>query len=123
MAMGKEIGEFSFKVTSVSYAADGSTVSANLDGTATGFGTVLGSLIFKVTAPGTKCGTCSYRGAGYLDDGSEVAGTAEGVWHASGKHRWRIRGINLLSSGQLVTSDGELDLASRSYKGKLFDGD
>ncbi len=119
--MAKELGEFTLKATSVSYAADGTSISVDYDGTATGFGTVLGSLIFQVQ-PGSKKGPCSWRGQGFLDNGDQLAATGEGVWEECGKHRWRVRSIVTISDGQVFSTDGEFDLASRSYNGKLLAG-
>jgi hypothetical protein len=121
MAMGKQIGEFSFKSTSLTYSAAG--VQGNFEGTVKGeglTGPVLGTLI-TVGAPGAKSGTCSWVGTAYLDNGEEVHGQAEGTWESLGSHKWRVRGINLLSDGRSIASDGEIHLATRSYSGKLYD--
>lgn len=99
MAMGKEIGEFSCKVVSVTYADEGLGTSINFDGTASGFGTVLGPTVFSASGPGATSGTCSYTGEGFLDDGSVIGGKGQVVWQTSGKHQWRIRSIVLLSNG------------------------
>ena len=122
MSLGKELGDFKFKITSVSQSEDWSSISADCDGTGTGFGTVLGTIHFKGAA-GEKQGMCSWRGQGFLDDGNEVTATGEGVWQSSGKHRWRIRSIHLISNGEVIATDGELDLASRSFEGKIYDAD
>ena len=50
MALGKEIGSFSLNITSTGFSDDG-TAWVNCDGTADGFGTVLGTLKF---AGGTR---------------------------------------------------------------------
>ena len=46
---------------------------------------------------------------------------AEGTWEECGKHQWRIRAVNKTSDGQTFAADGVLDLAGRSYKGKLLE--
>ena len=120
MALGKETGDFSLKLTSSSYAEDGSSVQLDYDGTATGFGTVLGSLHGR-GEPGAKKGTCSWRGQGFLDNGDQVAAMGEGTWEEVGKHQWRIRSIIQTSDGQTFATDGTVDLASRSYNGKLLE--
>lgn len=120
MALGKEIGEFSFKQTSVTYAQDGGSVSVNFDGTATGFGTVLGTLIVR-GEPGAKQGTCSWRGQAFLDNGSNRVGFGEGTWKEAGKHQWRIQLIVETSDGQIFASDGRVELATRSYSGKIIE--
>ena len=119
MAVGKQMGEFSFKATSVTYEETSTRV--NLHGSATGFGTVQGTLTFTASAPDATSGKCNWRGVGYLDDGKTIAGSAEGTWETVGKHKWRIRGINYLTDGRTFVSDGEADLATQSYKGKLYE--
>ena len=122
MALGKEIGDFSFNLTSTSYAEDGDGVQLNYEGTATGFGTVLGSLYGR-GEPGAKQGTCSWRAQAFLDSGDQVVGSGEGTWEEIGKHRWRVRILNQTSDGQIFAADGAVDLASRSFAGKLIEWD
>jgi hypothetical protein len=120
MALGKETGEFSFKQTSVTYAQDGTSVSINFDGTATRFGTVLGTLIAR-GEPGAKQGTCSWRSQAFLENGDSLVGMGEGTWQESGKHQWRTRLIIQTSDGQIFASEGKLDLATRSLSGKIIE--
>jgi hypothetical protein len=117
MALGKEIGSFSFKLTSVSYAGPEGSAQLNVDGKADRYGTVLGTLVLS-GAPGAKNGSASWRGEGFLENGEVVAGTGEGSWQEIGKHKWRTRMIIRVSDGEIFASDGQLDLASRSYTGK-----
>ena len=118
MALGKEIGEWSTKVTSSSFSDDGATV--NIDGTATHFGTILGSLTFK-GEPGARGGALSYRGNAFLENGEEVGAVGEGAYEALGNHKWRTRLVITVSDGQIFASDGILDLATRSASGKNLD--
>ncbi len=58
MASGKRIGEFSFKVTAFTFTPSPATSvlgQMHCEGTATGFGTVLGT--FPTVSPGQKSGT------------------------------------------------------------------
>lgn len=121
MALGKEIGEFSLKVTSVSYDADGSA-RLNCDGTATSFGTVLGTLVLR-GQPGAKVGTASWRGDAFLENGEQRQATGEGSFTELGRHQWRTRMVICISDGQTFASDGKLDLASRSLSGKNLEWD
>jgi hypothetical protein len=125
MSVGKPLGEFSLKSTSLTYAATdtGGTVQGNFEGTAKGeglSGPVLGTLI-AVGAPGAKSGTCSWVGTSYLDNGEEVGARGEGTWEKAGAHKWRIRGINHLSDGRTIASDGVIELATRSFSGTLYE--
>ena len=120
MAIGKEIGEFSLKSISTSYAEEGGSVQINCDGTATGYGTVLGTLTFR-GEPGAKSGALSWRGQGFLENGDTVAGAGQGTWESIGKHKWRSRLIVTTSDGGCHESDGHLDLKSRILSGKLLE--
>lgn len=120
MALGKEIGDFSLNSTSTRYAEDGGAVEIALDGTATGYGTVLGTLHLR-SEPGAKSGTCSWRGQGFLDNGETVVGIGEGTWQEIGKHRWRTRMVIATSDGGTHASDGQLNLEGRSLTGKMLE--
>jgi len=120
MAIGKELGKFTLKSVTTTYPLDGGTVEVNLDGTAAGYGTVLGTLTFK-GEPGAKSGPLSWRGQGFLDSGETVVGTGEGTWEESGKHKWRTRLLVSTSDGKCHVSDGQLDLKTRTLSGKMLD--
>jgi hypothetical protein len=120
MAIGKEIGEFSLKSTSTSYAEEGGVVSISCDGTATGYGTVLGTLTFR-GEPGAQSGPLSWRGQGFLESGETVAGSGQGTWELIGKHKWRTRLIVATTDGRCHASDGLLDLQSRTLAGKMLE--
>ena len=110
------------KSTSITVApsADGGAAShVNLEGTATGFGTVIGTLTFLPDAPGAKTGRASWLGAGYLENGETLQGFGEGFYAESGKHKWRLRSILRISNGGVLLADGEVNLEGRSYKGTL----
>ena len=53
------------------------------EGTATGYGTVLGTLHFR-GEPGAKTGALSWRGQGFLENGETIVGTGEGTWEELG---------------------------------------
>ena len=117
MALGQPMGEFSYKVTSATYSDTG--VQINLDGTVTGYGRVQGTL--TVTGePGATSGKASFRATAFLDDGKLINGSGEGTWETVGKHKWRIRGVNYVG-GRTIASDGELELATQSLQGKIYD--
>ncbi|MEE9279329.1 MAG: hypothetical protein V3V67_04070 [Myxococcota bacterium] len=115
MALGKEIGDFSCKITSSSFSDDGATIDC--DGTATNFGTILGTLTLS-GPPGARIGAASWRGNAFLENGEVLGAVGEGAYEALGNHKWRTRLVITISDGQILASDGELDLAIRSLKGK-----
>ena len=120
MATGKQIGEYSMKSTSWTLSAGpaGSTVIVgNFEGIATGFGSVLGTGTFLVG----KMGTFSWCGAAYPDNGDIDTATGTGTYESVGKHRWRTAGTLHLSDRRTLISEGEVDLATRSWNGKLFE--
>ena len=121
MAGGKEIGEFSLKVTTLTYtpAPAGSVlVQANFEGNATGFGVVLGTM--TATSAGQKNGTWSWCAAAYLDNGDSVTGNGQGTFSSGGPNRWRTQGFIDISDGRTIGVEGELELATRVWSGKLF---
>jgi len=122
MATDKTAVKFSFTSTGVIYSqeVDGNgAVQINLEGTATGFGTVLGTLTLFGDAPGAKTGRSSWVGTAYLENGDEVQGSSEGFYEPSGKHKWRVRGTLRTSTGAMFRSDGIISLDGRTYKGQL----
>jgi hypothetical protein len=122
MAKAKKSGEFSFKSTGVSYMetqGGGGANQVNLEGSATGYGTVLGTLTFYADAPGSQTGQTSWVGTAYLDNGDLVTGSGEGFFESSGKHKWRVRSVMRTSAGDLLLTDGVVSLDGRSYKGTL----
>ena len=125
MAVGKQVGEFSLKSTSLTYTAteSGGSVQINYEGSAKGeglTGPVLGTLTGRGT-PGAKSGSCSWAGIQYLDNGEELNSQGGGTWEKIGTHKWRIRGMNYLSDGRTIASDGVIDLATRSFTGTLYE--
>jgi hypothetical protein len=119
MASGKEIEEFSFKaVTSTHTPGPAASVLAqvNWEGTATGFGAVFATVTY---VGGPKGGTFSECGAAYLDNGQALTGIGQGTYEGTGKHRWRTESFMQLSDGRRIGGEGEIDLASRSWKGKI----
>ena len=120
MATGKPIGEFSMKSTSWTLRpgpAGCTLIDGNFEGTATGFGTILGTATFLVG----KIGTFTYCGAAFPDNGNIDTATGAGSYESVGKHRWRTVGTLQLMDGRALISEGEVDLATRSWNGKLFE--
>jgi hypothetical protein len=118
---GKAIGEFSLKAITATYSpgpAGGVLNRVNWEGTATGFGVVFGTATF---AGGAKGGSYSWCGEAFMDDGSVLTGGGPGTVESVGKHRWSTKGYMDLSDGRRIATEGEIDLASRSWKGAIFE--
>ena len=118
MAKGKQVAEWSMKSTSATVLpgpAGSTLVQVNFEGTATGgFGTIAGTATFV----GGKSGTLSYCGVSYLDNGDQLSASGSGSYESTGKHHWHTQAILQLSDGSALHSEGELDLATRSWSGK-----
>jgi hypothetical protein len=120
MASGKNVGEFSFKFTSLTITpgpAGSTIIGGNYEGPVSGMGTILGTAAFV----GRKSGTYSTCSVLYLDDGDELSSSGTGTFESNGKHRWKTQGLVNRSDGRIVATEGEIDLATRSWGGKTFE--
>jgi hypothetical protein len=121
MASGKQIGEFSFKLTAFVNSpgpAGGVNRHCTWEGTATGFGTVFDTVTY---AGGSKAGTFSNCGTAFMDNGDFLHAIGQGTYESKGKHKWHTTGFMQISDGHRIASEGEIDLADRSWKGKIFE--
>ena len=116
MSIGKEVGDFTFTATSItvtSTADGGVSQQVNLEGTATGFGAVLGTLTFYATEPGADSGFVTWNGSAYLEDGTANGGLGRGVFNKAGNHTWRVRSIIQVKGGPLLLTEGEIALEGK----------
>ncbi len=121
MASGKALGEFSFKAITSTHSPGpaGSVLNqVNWEGTVTGFGAVFTTTTY---VGGPKGGTYSSCGAAYLDNGDGLTSIGQGTYESVGKHRWRTESFTQISDGRRMRVEGEIDLASRSWKGTIFE--
>jgi|SRR5713101_5231446 len=122
MALGKQLGEFSFKATSFTFTPGPGnlvTVAINCEGTAASFGAVLGTM--TAVGAGQKSGTWSWCGVSYPETGDSVTGNGQGTFEGVGTNKWRTRGFVHISDGRTLAAEGEMELASRSWSGKLYE--
>jgi len=124
--MAESIGEFTLNHTGNAYAKndDGVVVAyVNYDGTASEFGTVMGTLAFPLGDSGATSGTCSWTGQGFLPDSTWTTSSGEGTWEqVEGKHAWKVSMPALaISDGRVISSEGVLDLEARTFCGQMFD--
>jgi len=119
MASGKPIGEFSMKMVTVTLEA-GPAASilnqVNFEGTATGFGAIYETATF---VGGAKDGSFTLVGVAYLDNGDSIGATGRGTYESKGRHRWATASTVELSDGRRISGVGEIDLASRTWKGTI----
>jgi hypothetical protein len=71
---------------------------------------------------GPKNGTFSECATAYLDNGDGLSGIGQGAYESTGKHRRRTQSFVQISDGRRIAGEGEIDLASRTWKGKIFEG-
>ena len=117
MPIGEVSGEFNNSVISSTFErldGGGSQVVINVEGTGSALGQTNGTLTMRVPIPGAAAGSGSFTGAAFQESGEVVGLTGEGCWEQlDGEQKWRIRGINMASNGQVLLSDGTLDLVIR----------
>jgi hypothetical protein len=116
---GKATGEFSFKLVATRNSpgpAGSILIEASWEGTGTGLGA---AFVTATYVGGPKAGTYSTCGAAYLDNGDALTTIGQGTYESTGKHHWRTQSFVQISDGRRISSEGEIDLASRSWKGKL----
>ena len=125
MPIGETSGEFSNTITSSTFERQdggGSQVIINFEGTGSGVAQVNGTRTLRVPIPGATAGLGSFTGAGFSDAGEVIGLTGEGCWEqVAGEQKWRVRGINVTSTGQVLLSDGTLDLATRAFNGTVVE--
>ncbi len=124
MPTGKEVGAFTTTSTSMTKGVDAAgnhTFVMNVEGSVTGgwSGTILGTLI--ATTADFQTGSYTADFAAYLEDGSVVTGSGGGTLGSTGGHQWQLNGTALLSDGSRVATEGILELANRTYNGKMFE--
>src|SRR5690348_15288874 len=120
---GKAIGEISLKDITATHSSGplgGVINQGNSEGTATRIGGFIGTATF---AGGAKGGTFSWCAEAFLDNGDAVTSVGSGTFESAGKHRWNTKGYVDISDGRRHASEGQIDLASRSWKGTLFEID
>ena len=96
---------------------------ANYEGTADGYGTVMGTLAFPLPVHGATSGTVTWTGQAFPDDREPSTSFGEGTWEqVADSHAWKIA-IPALegSDGVTLRSEGTVDLAAKTFNGDLFD--
>src|SRR5271163_1139753 len=122
MASSKAIGEYSLKsITSTNSPepAGSILISVNWEGTATGFGALFGTSTF---VGGSKSGTFNWFSVAYLENGDQLSSTGQGTYESNGKNQWSTKSIVDISDGRRLRSDGEINLAARTWKGTMYEG-
>ena len=125
--MADPISNFRMKFTGMSHSKsdDGRLLSsAHFDGTADGFGAVMGSVNLSQTLEESRktSGTCSWAAQIFGEDGTTTGNFAEGTWEqVSGENVWKLIFHGETPDGRRVRSEGVVNLAERSYNGSIFE--
>lgn len=122
MATGKQAGEFSLKATTLTFTpSPGRSVLAqgNFEGTSAAFGTILRTATF--VSAGAKSGTYSECAAALLETGESLTGNGQGTFESIGRHKWRLQELIHIPDGRSFTVESEMDFATRSGTGQLFE--
>jgi hypothetical protein len=117
---GKQIGEFSFKFTTFinSPGPAGVLRQVTWEGAVTGFGTVFTTVTFTGAS---KAGTFTECGTAFMDNGDFLHAIGQGTYESAGTHRWHTADFLQLSDGRRISREGEINLADRSWNGKIFE--
>src|SRR5690242_3557809 len=107
MALGKQTGQYSGKLTSLTLGpgpGNAMTGQANIEGTISGErGEGTYALTHHVVMEsGAKSGTWTQYGFATMKDGTSLGFRAQGTWEPSGKHKWRLRGSANFSDGRIA---------------------
>ena len=126
MALGKQTGQFSGKLTSLTMGpgpANNMVGQANLEGTVSGDrGEGTYALTHHVVLePGAKSGTWTQYGFALLKDGTTLGFRAQGTWEEVSAGKWRYRGTGQLSDGSTYAAEFDGDWATRTWAGKLYE--
>ena len=126
MPVGKELGGFKGKFTSIRTIAINGDDDRVIEGTyeAKVTGKLSGIATGTMTFSGANArGTFSDLGVGYLDSGKVLSGKGQGVYWKGKKGSWEIRGAFMLS-GQMLVSEGQVTMSKSGefgLKGKIFE--
>lgn len=124
MALGKELGLFDLKSTSITLLPGKKkalNVTANFEGTVKGRseGAVVATM--EVDSPDGKNGIYRICTRTFFTDGEIQDGSGSGQTTHTADHKWLVAGIAESSTGRPYAITGEIDLPNRTFVGKLFD--
>ncbi len=120
MAKGNELGDYSLRMTTVTVkpGLSGSVVlESNWEGSATGYGTVIGTAMMV----GADRGTFTYYSVVYNDAGERFSGISTGVYESIGVNIWRTDATIRFNDGDNIIAEGTIDLACHTWKGKFYE--
>jgi|TARA_Y100000588_G_scaffold381309_1_gene466760 hypothetical protein len=124
--MSEELGTYSLKYKGSTYTSNEAgdiTIHQNWEGTADGFGTVFGTLIWGPTPPSglNEGGKIEWVAQAFLDDGTTVVGQGEGTWETPpDDHVAKTSLLINISDGTQIRSEGEMALETLEWNGTIY---
>jgi hypothetical protein len=117
-------GEFSLDYRGTTYIKTDQGIDsyANFMGTATGYGTVAGTLKVSnpLSGPISTSGPCSWSSQAFLDDGTTVTAHGEGSYEQlAGEQKWVVSMDIEDSNGSKLHSEGQISLDTLNFSGKF----
>ncbi len=126
MAQGKQTGDYLGRTTSTTISpgpGNAITLQANVEGTASlERGESTYALTYSVEMePEAKSGTYSQCGVVSMKDGTRLGFRAQGTWEESSAGKISNQGTGQFSDGTTYATEFEVDLATRTWTGKLYE--
>ncbi len=122
MPLGKQIGAYEAKSTSIKVLAAGEqdVVEVTYEGTTSG--DLAGPWVGTTTYSGTdEEGELHFVGIGWPEPSGERASfEGSGLYKRVGPNRWQTRAAIRSSRGEQLVSEGQVDHSTRSWVGDLF---
>lgn len=124
MAIGKELGIFDIKSTSVTLVpgkGNITTTQVNYEGKITGQFACKCFATMTLESEDGKNGTYKIYGRWFLEDGGYIDGFGEGQATSIGGPAWDVVGNAQMSNGSNLAVEGEINLADHFFIGKFFE--
>jgi len=126
MALGKQTGNYLGRTTSTTISpgpGNAITLQANVEGTGSlDRGEFTYALTYSVEMePEAKSGTYSQCGLVDMKDGTRVGIRTQGTWEESSAGKISNHGSGQLPDGTTYADEFEIDLATRTWTGKLYE--
>jgi hypothetical protein len=112
------MAEFSFNVVTMTLTETDGVVTnlINVEGTAEGFGAVVGTVTVASRA-GETSGTYRLVLENFPETGDGVTALGDGEWSKVAWDRFSTAGPTTLSNGETIKGDGVFDFSARTWSG------
>jgi hypothetical protein len=123
MALGKELGRFAMKSTTITMTAGKNrTANAqiNFEGTIAGELDATTIATMTVTNDGAQDGKYTIVARVIFADGEILDANGHGKTNHAGGQKWNVAGITEMSDGRSYAIQGEIDFPKRAFTGKMF---